>query len=335
MQKLHLCKCLCMGWSAMIGAEEYNKKQIVFVFANEGETLSFKNDNIVVQDKDGAIKHQSTCWRISVLFVVGSATLTSGLIERSHKFCFPIFLMKQSLRTYDVIGFKAEGNTLLKRLQYSTDGLEIAKHLIENKILNQRKTLMKQRFRGDAINSVISSLKVSAQKVCETSSIQELMGIEGSASRIYFKEHYNNCEWRGRQPRVKRDYINTTLDLGYTMLFNLIESLLYYFGFDLYVGNLHQEFYMRKSLVCDLVEPFRVLIDQCVRTAISNRQCKSEDFNNNNGRWLLEWKKNKEYVLFLLKPLLKYKNEMFKYVRDYYRAFVQQKPIEQFPVFEL
>ena len=319
----------------MIGAEEYNKKQIVFVFANEGEKISFKNDNIVVQAKNGEIKHQSTCWRISVLFVVGSATLTSGLIERSHRFCFPIFLMKQTLRTYDVIGFKAEGNTLLRKLQYTEGGLEIAKHLIENKILNQRKTLMKQRFRGDEINAVISSLKVSAQKVSEVCSIQELMGLEGSASRVYFKNHFNNCEWQGRQPRVKRDYINITLDLGYTLLFNYIESLLYYFGFDLYVGNLHQEFYMRKSLVCDLVEPFRPLIDQCVRTAISNNQCKSEDFNNSNGRWLLEWEKNKEYVLFLLKPLLKHKDEMFKYVRDYYRAFVQQKPVNQFPVFEL
>ncbi len=319
----------------MIGANEYSKKQIVFVFANEGEKISFKNDNIVVKDKGGIVKHQSTCWRISVLFVVGSVTITSGLIERSHKFCFPIFLMKQSLRVYDVIGFQAEGNTLLRKLQYSIDGLEIAKHLIENKILNQRGALMRQRVRDDDCNVAICDLKLYSEKVCSASSIQELMGYEGSASRVYFKSQFNNCDWKGRRPRAKLDYLNSTLDLGYTLLFNYVESLLRLFGFDLYVGNLHQEFYMRKSLVCDIVEPFRPLVDQCIRTAISNRQCKIEDFTENNGQARLDWKKNKEYIMFLIKPLLKNKEEMFRYVRDYYRAFVQQKPVEQFPIFKI
>lgn len=317
----------------MIGLDEYRKKQLVFVFANEGEKLSFKNDNLVVKSKDGEIKHQSTCWRISALFIVGSFTVTTGLIERSHKFCFPIFLMKQSLKTYDVIGFKSEGNTLLRKTQYKTQGLEIAQHLISNKIDNQLKTLRKQRYRDDDTNNAILTLKGYSTKVHQTETIQSIMGIEGSASRLYFKHHFNNCDWHGRQPRVKRDYINATLDIGYTLLFNVVESLLYYFGFDLYVGNLHQDFYMRKSLVCDLVEPFRPLVDQCVRTAISNNQCKEEDFKIFNQKWTLEWAKNKQYVLFLLKPLLANKEEMFVYVRDYYRCFMQHKDCAEFPVF--
>lgn len=319
----------------MIGAEAYSKKQLVFVFANEGEKISFKNDNIVVKDKDGDIKHQSTCWRISVLFIVGSVTITTGLIERSHKFCFPIFLMKQSFRTYDVIGFRAEGNTLLRKLQYSIDGLDIAKHLIKNKILNQRSTLMKQRARDDDFNLAISDLNFLAEKVQNSNSINELMGYEGSASKTYFKYQFNNCDWKGRKPRAKLDYVNSTLDLGYSLLFNFVESLLYLYGFDLYVGNLHQEFYMRKSLVCDLIEPFRPLIDQCVRVAVSNSQCKLDDFQENNGQWRLDWDKNKQYVLFLIKPLLQRKDEMFKYTRDYYRSFVQQKLIEEYPFYRI
>ncbi len=326
---------LAVGVSRMIGVEEYSKKQLIFVFANENEKLSFKNDNIVVKSKDGEIKHQSTCWRISALFIVGSFTITSGLIQRSHKFCFPIFLMKQSLKTYDVIGFKAEGNTLLRRKQYSRERLPIAKHIVSNKIENQAKTLQLQRYRGEEINYAISLLKDSSKKVFGATSIQEVMGIEGSASRTYFKHQFNNCEWKGRYPRIKTDYINATLDLGYSLLFNIMESLLYYFGFDLYVGNLHQEFYMRKSLVCDLVEPFRPLVDQRIRTAISNKQCKPEDFLVNNQRYVLEWGQSKAYILFLLEPLLKHKEEMFKFVRDYYRAFAQGKETDLFPVFKL
>lgn len=323
------------GVTTLISLDEFSKKQLVFVFINEGEKLSFKNDNITVTGPDGTIKHQSTCWRISALFVVGSLTITSGLIERSHRFCFPIFLMKQSLKTYDVIGFKAAGNTNLKMLQYSYEGLDIARHITENKIMNQRAALMKQRYRSADANEVIAQLNDYAQQLKGADSIQSIMGIEGVAAKQYFKQHFNNCEWMGRQPRVKRDYVNATLDLGYTLLFNYIEALLYYFGFDVYVGVLHQEFYMRKSLVCDLVEPFRPLIDICVRTAISHKQCVVDDFNCVNGAYKLDWENNKKYILFLLKPLIENKNEMFVYVRDYYRAFAKQKPAEEFPVYRL
>lgn len=319
----------------MIGLDEYKKKQLVFVFVNEGEKLSFKNDNLIVKSKDGETKHQSTCWRISALFVIGSITITSGLIERSHKFCFPIFLMKQSLRTYDVIGFKSQGNTQLRLVQYTYEGIDIAKHLTHNKIVNQRQALLKQRYRGDEVNEVIAQLKKYADSVYNANSLQEIMGVEGSAARQYFRYHFNNCEWKGRQPRIKRDYVNATLDLGYSLLFNFVESLLYYFGFDVYVGVMHREFYMRKSLVCDLVEPFRPLVDVCVRTAISRQQCSEEDFYIQNGAYKLDWQHNKEYILFLLKPLIQNKDEMFRFVRDYYRAFSQQKPVSDYPTFIL
>lgn len=323
------------GVTTVISLDEFSKKQLVFVFINEGEKLSFKNDNIIVTGNDGAIKHQSTCWRISALFVVGSLTITSGLIERSHRFCFPIFLMKQSLKTYDVIGFKAAGNTNLKMLQYTYEGVDIARHITKNKIMNQRAALMKQRYRSADANEVIALLNDYVGQLDSADSIQSIMGLEGVAAKQYFKQHFNNCGWQGRQPRVKRDFVNATLDLGYTLLFNYIEALLYYFGFDVYVGVLHQEFYMRKSLVCDLVEPFRPLIDICVRTAISHKQCVVDDFNLVNDSYKLDWENSKKYILFLLKPLLENKNEIFKYVRDYYRAFSKQIPVNEYPIYRL
>ena len=243
--------------------------------------------------------------------------------------------MKSTFRTYDVIGFRAEGNTLLKRQQYLYEGIEIAQHIIANKIDNQRKMLMKLRVRSDESKTAIADLKKYSERVFETKSIQEIMGLEGTASRAYFANYFDNCEWKGRQPRAKRDYVNVTLDIGYTMLFNYIESLLCYFGFDVYVGVLHKEFYQRKSLVCDLVEPFRPLIDNCIRNAISLGQCKEEDFSFRDNKFMLDWNHNKQYVLYLLKPILDNKDAMFRYVRDFYRAFAKQVPASEFPIFEI
>ena len=105
------------------------------------------------------------------------------------------------------------------------------------------------------------------------------------------------------------------------------------FGFDTYCGVMHTNFYMRKSLVCDLVEPFRVLIDAQVKKAIHLRQCREEDFLVDNGRYLLKWEKNPAYISWLAQPIMENKEALFLYIQAYYRAFMKHKPAEQYPVF--
>ena len=41
----------------MLNANDFKKKQIVFLFTNEGDKLSFLNDNIIVKYKEGGIKY--------------------------------------------------------------------------------------------------------------------------------------------------------------------------------------------------------------------------------------------------------------------------------------
>jgi len=321
--------------AAMISVNEFEKKQLVFVFINAGEKLSFSNDNIVVKDKEGKIKHQSTCYRIFALFVIGNFTITSGVISRARKFCFPILLMTGSLKIIGAFGFQAEGNTLLRSVQYDYEGLDIAKRITENKIRNQRTMLGHQRSKSEALKEAISLLKQYENKTHEAQNINELMGIEGVAAKVYFAQHFNNCLWHGRKPRAKLDYVNVTLDIGYNLLFNYIESMLHLYGFDVYVGVLHRRFYMRKSLVCDLIEPFRPLIEGKVRKAISLGQCKEEDFECRNGTYYLQGEKNKDYILFLLEPILDNKRDIFLYIQGYYRAFVRECAIDSYPFYEM
>ena len=61
-----------------------------------------------------------------------------------------------------------------------------------------------------------------------------------------------------------------TLDIGYTMLFNIVDAMLQIYGFDTYYGVFHRCFYMRKSLVCDIMEPMRPIIDYEIRKAIKS-----------------------------------------------------------------
>lgn len=304
------------------------------MFVLSGDRLSFSNDNVVVTDSEGRVKHQSTCYRIFSLFIVGQTTLTSVLIDKSHRFGFPIYLMSPSFRTIDVIGHYTEGNTRLRELQYGYDSLGIAKHLVANKIRNQKDTLDLQRTNDWQLRKCKAELERLARSASSfEGDFRGLMGIEGTASRIYFEQNFNNTEWNGRKPRVKCDPVNSVLDIGYTILFNYVDAMLGMYGFDRYRGVFHREFYLRKSLVCDLVEPFRPLIDWQVRKALNLGQIKPEHFNLSDGRYLLDIRHNKDYTRFLMEPLIQYREEIFRYFQSYYRSFMKGSPAEKFPVF--
>lgn len=319
----------------MISAGDFSKKQIIFVFFNRGEKIAFLNDNLVVKTEDGQIKFQCTCYRIFLVLAVGNGSITTGLIQRAKKFGFPIVFLTSSMRPFQYIGVALEGNTMLRQVQYSYNSLELAKHITQNKIRNQQKAIKRIRNKNEVQMDAIQLLSGYYEKVSAADSLQVLMGYEGSASRVYFSAYFNNIVWQRREPRTKCDIVNSVMDIGYTILFSFVDALLNCFGFDVYCGVMHRNFYMRKSLVCDIIEPFRPLIDAQIRTAINLKQCKAEDFSVENGRYLLKWKKNPEYVSWLMKPIMEEKDAIFRYVQSYYRAFARQLPISDFPVYEL
>lgn len=319
----------------MISAGDFSKKQLVFVFFNQGEKLSFSNDNMFVRTEEGKIKFQCTCYRLFLVFAIGHGSVTSGLLQRSKKFGFSIVMLSPSFRPYQNIGFSLEGNTILRKKQYEYESLDIAKHITCNKIHNQCAALKSIRNKNDLQKEAIKHLERFLSSAADAASLQELMGIEGCASRIYFGNFFNNVVWKRRAPRTKCDMVNALLDIGYTILFSFVEALLSCYGFDLYCGVMHRNFYMRKSLVCDIVEPFRPLIDTQIRKAINLRQCSEDDFLVDQGRYLLRREKNAEYTSWLAKPIMENKEDIHLYIQSYYRAFMKNKPLTDFPVFEM
>ncbi len=319
----------------MITAPDFAKKQIVFVFFSEGDKMSFSNDNIIVKDTEGKVKFQCTCYRLFVIYAIGHYSITSALIQKAKKFGFFIALMTPGFRLYSIIGAEKDGNTLLKQKQYSYDSLDIAKHIVKNKINNQSAVLLQVRDKSDAVKEAADTITKYAQAIDNTDDIQQIMAYEGLSSRLYFKNHFNNILWNGRQPRLKKDVVNIALDIGYTLLFTFVDAILLSYDFDTFKGVLHTQFYMRKSLTCDIVEPFRVLIDKQIKKGINLKQIKDEDFILINNQYRLKWQKSADYVKTLMTPLIESKEKIFCYIQSYYRAFMKDDKIENYPVFEL
>lgn len=317
----------------MISKPDFQHKKIIIIFLNKGEKMSFSNDNLVVKDKEGKIKHQSTCFRIFVVFLIGQFTLTTGIIQRAKKFGFTIVLMTAGLRVYEVISSKAEGNTVLREKQYQYDSLELPKYIVYSKIQSQMAAIKKARQHGQLPAEISGRLEVYKESLTDQKSLQSILGIEGSASKTYFQQIFTEMDWQGRQPRVKANPINCLLDTGYSFLFCFIEALLHCFGFDIYKGVYHRQFYMRKSLVCDLIEPFRPIIDYQIRKMYRLSQVKESDFAIINHQYKIAYKNSPEYVGLLIDPIIKRKDEIFVFIQSYYRCFAKERTVEHFPQF--
>lgn len=275
--------------------------------------------------------------KILALFVIGHIRITTPLIEKCQKYGVALVVMKPSLRPVFFWANSAEANFLLHQRQYDFNkcDISIARVLVENKIVNQKKALLDTRKKDELTMFSLSTLDECLNMLPKIDDYNALMGIEGTAAKSYFKAFFQDHNWHQRRPRTKCDALNASLDIGYTMLFNYMECFLRMFGFDLYVGIYHRMWFKRKSLVCDIMEPFRPIIDKTIRTAWNRKQFSDKDFVISKGEYRLKFEKNADYCKVFFDALIPYKAEVFKYVQNYYRCFMGRKSITQYPVFNI
>ena len=223
----------------------------------------------------------------------------------------------------------------LRQKQHENDknNLQIPKILVANKIQNQLRLLEKTRQKTDAIVKAKAQCTKALLLVPVAIDYETVMGLEGRIAKSFFTAYFEQLDWKARCPRTKIDPVNATLDIGYTILFNYVEAFVRLFGFDPYVGVYHRLWFKRKSLICDLMEPFRCLVDQQVRKAFNTKQCKADDFKLFKNEYVLKHEKSSEYTRMFYDVLIEQKSLVFKYVRDYYRCFMQQKSTANYPQF--
>lgn len=188
-------------------------------------------------------------------------------------------------------------NVMLRLAQYDAfrdrlRSLEIAKGLLVQKVENGLKVLdayshsPHNKFTFDERSSYLRAMQ--ALRDYEGSNLNELLGFEGNAARIYF-QGFARClkhdlGFRGRDYYPSRDPVNALLSFGYTMVSRELESLLESYGFDSCLGFLHQPSYGRRSLALDLVEEFRhPLVDRLVLKIFNKEILGPEDFDAREG----------------------------------------------------
>lgn len=318
----------------MITLPDFKEKQILFIKTENGfsNKIRIYNENIVFEKED-KIENRVSCYKVFCVFIIGNISITSELIRQGLKYGISFFLLRNNFECYARISSKNEGNYLLRMSQYTIDSkkeLLISRNLVFNKIRNQFNLLKSKNLDIDKIID-IKNVKMELKNI---NNLDNLRGIEGKISKIFFENYFKDIGWIKRMPRVKSDEINYLLDMGYTFLFNFIDSLLNLFGFDTYKGFYHKLFFQRKSLTCDLIEPFRCIIDRSVLKIFNLKVINKNDFKFKDGKIFINYKNSDKYVLFFLKEIMKYKEEIYLYIRNFYLYILNHKKYK-FPFFKI
>jgi CRISPR-associated protein Cas1 len=315
----------------MLTLPDWKQKQVLYIQSERGakNRLFFRNENIVFE-KDGEIVNQASCHRVVAVFVMGDFTITSELMRQAKRCAISLFFLTPHGKVYAAVRAQAEGNYLLRAKQYRASPLEdlqMARCIVQNKIWNQYRLLEEKGLEtGIDIDSAL-------QAVSEATEEKMLLGLEGSFGKYFFGRYFEEIGWRGRAPRIKRDIPNLLLDMGYTYLFNMTDALLLLFGFDTYKGVYHKLFFQRKSLTCDVMEPFRCLIDRQLRKSFNLGQIHEEDFFKDQQGYSLEYVKSQHYARIFIECIMEDKEALYSYVYRVYRSMMRGG--EEFPLFDV
>lgn len=164
-------------------------------------------------------------------------------------------------------------------------GLPVARRLVEGKIRNCR-TFLRRNSRTD-VSTVLHQLKNLADQAMEVESVESLLGIEGTAARLYFgrfagmlrNDKLGTFDVNGRNRRPPRDAVNCLLSYAYSLLVKDLTATTHGVGFDPYLGLYHRPRFGRPALALDLAEEFRPLIaDSVVVNVINNGEIRPTGF---------------------------------------------------------
>jgi len=198
---------------------------------------------------------------------------------------------------------KIGSTTLIRRRQLeaseSEKGIILVKEWCSTKMKNQAALLRKLRKTRPEVEELIVSINTvnTYRKKLEEllgnieENRQSILGLEGGASRAYFKALSivmpDEFTFNGRSRRPAHDQFNCTLNYGYGILYGVVERACILAGLDPYVGILHTDDYNKKSFVFDVIEPYRGIVDEVVVFLFTTRRFKDPCFDKIDGGYIL------------------------------------------------
>lgn len=244
---------------------------------------------------DGAVTATAPIGEVSEVALIGNVAVTTPCLHVLLREGIPVSWHSTSGWFLGHTMGLSEGRLLLRRAQYRAAedagrSLAVARPLVAAKIHGQRLLIRRNHKGVVAPQLVLCRLERLEWDAERAESLDQLLGIEGSAAALYFRELGgllvpSSPGWiaafAGRRARPPSDPINAALSFSYALLARAVAVAVSAVGFDLQQGFLHQPRAGRPALALDLMEPLRPLVaDSAVLTAINRGQLTASSFES-------------------------------------------------------
>ncbi len=254
-----------------------------------GARVTKDGDCLKILDRD-AVLGEARLVETSHVVLFGAVQVSTQAVQELCKRDIPLSYLSSGGWFYGLTTGMTHKNIDLRRRQFAVAAdpvrcLELAQRLVQAKIANCRTML--RRNHAAVPDTVLQDLKGDLHRAGQTHSLEELLGVEGTAARRYFSEFAGmlksgdgpmRFDFEGRNRRPPRDPVNALLSLAYALLVREWTQTLQAVGLDPFLGVYHQPRYGRPALALDLMEEFRPLIaESVVLTAINNGEIRPTD----------------------------------------------------------
>jgi CRISPR-associated protein Cas1 len=256
-----------------------------------GATVGLAGETLEVRLRDGT-KTVVRTRETSHVCLFGAVHITTPAIRELCDRGVSVSFFSHGGWHYGAVNGFAEKNALLRIAQFAVAAererrLPLAREIVAGKILNGRTLL--RRNGEDLPEITLRSLKQLADAASSCASEEALLGLEGTAARLYFEAFGRLLsprsgaaaafDFNGRNRRPPRDPVNALLSLAYALLAKDARLALLAVGFDPTVGFYHRPRPGRPALALDLMEEFRPLVaDSVVLTAVNTESVQASHF---------------------------------------------------------
>lgn len=218
--------------------------------------LSYKNNYLIIRNEEVQMIHLSEVNIVVIDSTQVSITtyLISELSKRKIKVIFCDELRNPTAELMPYYGAHNTSKKVLEQIKWKDETKnKVWKEIVKNKIYQQHTVLkLSKRIDDDRLLQYIEEIKDG-----------DITNREGHAAKVYFNSLFGNEFSRNLECDT-----NSALDYGYSILLSTFNKEIVSKGYITQLGINHRNEFNFFNLSCDLMEPFRPIVDAVVYNSI-------------------------------------------------------------------
>ncbi|MBD3797908.1 MAG: CRISPR-associated endonuclease Cas1, partial [Campylobacterales bacterium] len=241
--------------------------------AQPGFMLGITKNKFVIK-KYGKVQNSYPLNKIKRIVFEGKGfSLSTDVIKKCADNAISIDFINADATNYaSLITYKSSMTQIVSKqakLLNTPTHLDLAKAFIRGKAKNQLNYIKYLNKYHKLLDKQSDSMEINIAKLKSATTVNELMGYEGSISATYWDAIKLVLEvpFTGRITFGAKDIVNSSLNYGYAFLYGKVQHSLVHAGLSLNISFLHSLDEKKPTLTFDMIEEFRTFVVD--RTIIS------------------------------------------------------------------